>query len=82
MDYLKGIQKNILGCSLFIFLVVFSLIHIIKPNVIYTKNGLFREFGIGYRTKTVLPMWLIVLFISVLSYLSVLYFLIAPKITF
>jgi hypothetical protein len=69
------IYKNKLPISILIFLVLFSIIHYIKPGLLYTNEGGFRQFGIGYRHKTVIPIWLVAIFLAILCYLSVLYYL-------
>jgi len=76
------IRSNIISFSIILFLIIFTLIHTIKPNFIYNKNGTFRDFGLGYRNKTILPMWLIVVITAILCYLFVLYLLAFPKILY
>ena len=39
----------------------------------FDKNGKPREFGIGYKNKTVIPIWLIVIIMAYMSYLFLLY---------
>jgi hypothetical protein len=50
-----------------------------KPAFIYNEDGTFKDFGVGYKKKTVLPIWLIVIFLAVISYLAVLYYIMFPK---
>ena len=50
----------------------------IKPVCFYNKDGSVREFGIGYRNKTIFPIWLLSLSLGILSYLAVLYFITIP----
>jgi hypothetical protein len=76
------IRSNIISLSIILFLIIFTLIHTVKPNFIYNKNGTFRDFGLGYRNKTILPMWLIVVVTAILCYLCILYFLAFPKILY
>ena len=59
-----------------------SVIHTTKPNFLYKKDDTFREFGLGYLKKTVLPIWLIVIVIAILCYLSVLYYLSYPSMVY
>ena len=61
--------------AIFIFLVVFSTLHFLKPQLIYNDEGGFRPFGVGYRNKTVVPAWLVAIIIAIFSYLGVLYYL-------
>jgi hypothetical protein len=61
--------------AILIFLVVFSTLHFLKPQLIYNDEGGFRPFGVGYRNKTVVPAWLVAIIIAIFSYLGVLYYL-------
>lgn len=77
MDNLRiFIGKNRLNISLVIFLLIFSLIHYLKPSIVYNENGEFRPFGIGYRHKTVVPIWLVAIITAIFSYLFVMYYLV------
>ena len=76
------IRKNKISFSILLFLLLLSLIHSSKPNFIYNKDGTFREFGVGYVKKTVLPMWLIIIVTAILCYLFILYYLSNPKLIY
>ena len=69
------IGRNKLNVSLFIFLILFFMIHYLKPSIVYDENGEFRPFGVGYRHKTVIPIWLVAIITAIFSYLSVLSYL-------
>ena len=69
----KFVRLNIVNISIFVFILVFFTVHMIKPAVIYDMDGAFRPFGVGYRHKTVVPAWLIAIFLAIFSYLFVLY---------
>jgi hypothetical protein len=71
----KLIQNNRVSIAIFIFLVLFSIVHYLKPGLLYTKEGGFRNFGVGYRNKTVIPIWLVAIILGILSYLAVSYYL-------
>ena len=51
-----------------------------KPACFYNKDGSIREFGIGYKNKTILPIWLLSLILGILSYLAVMYYIEYPRI--
>jgi hypothetical protein len=70
------VRVNITSISILLFLALFTLIHHIKPQLIYTKDGGFRQFGVGYKQKTVVPIWLVAIFLAILCYLAVLSYLI------
>lgn len=71
----KFVRINKLSVSIFLFLIIIISIHIIKPGFIYTADGGFRQFGLGYRNKTVIPIWIISILAAILSYVFVLYYL-------
>jgi hypothetical protein len=58
---------------------MFGLIVMIKPAFLYNKDGSVREFGIGYKNKTILPIWLLSLILGIVSYLIVMFYLASPK---
>lgn len=51
-----------------------------KPAFLYNKDGSIREFGVGYKNKTILPIWLLSLILGILSYLFIMYYVAYPKI--
>jgi len=69
----KFIRINKLNIAVFIFLMLFTIVHVTKPTFIYNNEGGFRQFGVGYKNKTVIPIWLVAIILAILSYLSVLY---------
>ncbi len=46
-----------------------------KPRLLYDTDGSFRQFGVGYRHKTVIPIWLVSIILAIFSYIAVLYYL-------
>ena len=68
------VRKHKITFAIVVFLFFFSIIHLIKPSLIYTKKGEFRQFGIGYKNKTILPIWIFAIIFGILSYLMVLYY--------
>lgn len=82
MSFRSFIRKHIISFAIIIFISIYLIIHQLKPAFIYNKDGTLRQFGMGYRHKTILPMWLIVIMLSILSYLLVLYYLAYPKIKY
>jgi len=72
-------RNNTTLVSIIIFIIVFGIIQMIKPAFLYNNDGSIREFGIGYKNKTILPVWLLSIILGILSYLFVLYYLAYPK---
>jgi len=75
------IRKNINSFAIIIFLLSFVLLNYSKPGFLYNNDGTLREFGLGHRRKTILPIWLLSIILGILSYLSVIYFITIPKFT-
>ena len=73
MNY-KFIQENIQIASISVFLTFYILIIVLKPNFLYNKDGSLREFGVGFKKKTVVPVWLLSLILGIMSYYIMLYY--------
>lgn len=78
--YRTYIRENITLVSIFLFVIIFGTIQMMKPACFYNRDGSIREFGIGYRNKTILPIWLLSLVLGILCYLAVFYYVNSPKI--
>ena len=73
------IRRNITSISIILFIIIYIFINLIKPAIVYNNDGSLREFGLGYRRKTVLPAWLLAIVLAICSYFIVLYYIAAPK---
>ena len=73
------IQKNETAVSIFLFVIVFFIIQLLKPTFLYNTDGSIREFGIGYKNKTILPIWLLSIVLGIICYLVVMYYIAHPK---
>jgi hypothetical protein len=78
--YTTYIRENKPLAAIILFVLIFGLIQIMKPACFYNKDGSIREFGVGYKNKTILPIWLLSLVLGILCYLAVLYLVSSPKI--
>lgn len=61
--------------AVFIFIILFGMINAFRPALIYNKDLSFRRFGIGYKNKTVIPIWLFAIVLAILVYVAVVYLL-------
>jgi hypothetical protein len=66
-------RKNKTLAAIIIFLMIFGIVQLMKPSFLYARDGSIREFGVGYRNKTILPLWLFSIILGILSYIIVLY---------
>ena len=67
------IKNNIILTTIILFLFIFMILISIKPSSIFNKDGSLKDFGLGYSNKTIIPLWLIVIIISILSYFALCY---------
>lgn len=65
--------KNDVLISIIIFTILFVAISWTKPLFIFKSDGSIREFGIGYRNKTIFPIWLLSFVLGILTYSGVVY---------
>jgi hypothetical protein len=78
--YKNYIRQNITLVAIILFITIFGSIQMMKPACFYNKDGSIREFGIGYKNKTILPIWLLSLVLGILCYLAVMYYVSTPRI--
>jgi hypothetical protein len=67
------IAQNKVNIAIIIFIILFSAFHYLKPGFAYNREGGYRPFGLGFKNKTVVPVWVIAIILAILSYLVVLY---------
>ena len=77
------IRENPILIAIILFVIIYGSIQIMKPSCFYNRDGSIREFGIGYKNKTILPIWLLSIVLGILCYLAVIYYVnYSNKITF
>ena len=68
------INKHITTLSIIIFLIFFVILNVMKPHFLYNKDGSLRQFGLGFKKKTIIPVWIMAIFLSILSYFMLMYY--------
>jgi len=66
------IRENVTLISIILFVIIFGFIQMMKPSFLYNTDGSLREFGLGYKNKTIFPAWLLSLVLGILCYIAVL----------
>jgi hypothetical protein len=69
------VRNNSILVSIVLFLCVYGFIQIMRPAFLYNTDGSIRTFGVGYKNKTILPIWLLSIILGILCYIFVLYYL-------
>jgi len=73
MGFNRNFAKNqTLLLSVVLFLLVFYLVNYLKPRFLYNTNGSIRQFGIGYKNKTIFPIWIMAICLAILCHVFVL----------
>jgi len=72
--YKAFIRKHNISISIILFLILFVILVNLKPAFLFNKNGSVRNFGLGKSRCTILPIWLLVIVLSIISYLAVSYY--------
>jgi hypothetical protein len=72
-------RNNTTLVSIIIFVIIFGVVQLSRPAFLYNRDGSIREFGVGYKNKTILPLWLFSIILGILSYVIVLYYLTYPQ---
>jgi len=80
--YRNFARRNITSIAIVIFAITYGLIILSKTSLIYNKDGTLKQFGIGYSTRSILPAWVVVIVLAILSYLCVLYYVSVPTMQF
>ena len=75
------LKKYKLSMAIILYIVGFYIINSNKPNIFYNPDGSLKQFGIGYKHKTVVPLWLVVIFLAIFCYLALIYYILNPKIS-
>jgi hypothetical protein len=67
------IKNNKASVSIIFFLMIFYIIYTQKPAIFFNDDGSIKQFGIGYKHKTVFPIWLLSIVLSIIVYIIVYY---------
>ena len=73
------VRRNSVATAIVLYILVYSIIVYSRPAFLYNKDGSFRQFGLGYSSKTVIPVWMLAIFLSILSYFLVMFYARVPS---
>jgi hypothetical protein len=66
------LEQYKLHLSIILFLALFWILQFFKPPFLYESDGSLRQFGIGYKNKTLFPIWLFSIYLGIICYLFIL----------
>jgi len=64
-------RDNKILATFVIFMAMFLAMMMIRPALIFNRDGSIKEFGLGYTNRTVLPIWLFVIVFAIFAYFMV-----------
>jgi len=67
----RWVRENKIIVAIVIYVLLFTTVNVLKPAFMYNPDGSIKQFGVGYRKKTIIPIWLISVVIAIISYFSV-----------
>jgi hypothetical protein len=70
----RWVRHNKVSVAIILYIILFALVNLVKPAFMYNPDGTIKEFGVGFRKKTIIPIWLISIFIAIIAYFSVMYY--------
>lgn len=50
----RWVRNNKIIVAIFIYVLLYSMINILKPAFMYNPDGSIKQFGVGYRKKTII----------------------------
>jgi hypothetical protein len=48
------------------YFIIFTIVVLIKPNIMFNSDGSLKQFGLGYKRKTILPLWLFAIYLAII----------------
>ena len=72
-------RNNTTLVAIILFIFCFAIIQILRPPFLYNTDGSIKEFGVGYKNKTILPIWLLSILLGILCYVVVMYYIVYPR---
>jgi hypothetical protein len=68
------IKRKYMFVIIILFLFVFLAINYSKPLWLYNRDGSIKQFGLGYKKKTIFPIWIFTIILAIICYLVVLFY--------
>jgi hypothetical protein len=62
-----------LSVAIILFMILFTGFHLAKPAFAYNESGGFRPFGVGYKNKSIFPVWVVAIILAIFSYTVAIY---------
>ena len=77
--FINFVKNNITLVTITLFIICFSTLISFKPAFLFNNDGSIKSFGLGYKKKTIIPVWIFAIIFAIISYYLVLYYISLPK---
>ena len=68
LDMVRQFKVNI---AILVFIGVFYLAYKSNSSLFFNNDGSLKQFGVGYKHKTVVPLWLFAILSGIVVYIVV-----------
>ena len=65
------IFQNRVLVSMMIVFFLFYMVHQTKPSIFYDGSGNHKQFGLGSRQRTIIPLWFAGILAAIFTYMGV-----------
>lgn len=76
MSLLKEfLKENKPLAAIILFVSIYLFIYVYKPKFLFQEpNNKIRDFGVGYKNKTILPLWLFSILLGIICYFIIVFY--------
>jgi hypothetical protein len=68
------LSQHVIAGAIALYLFLYIIVVWQKPNFLFEPDGSLRQFGLGTRRRTVIPVWLLAIVLALLSYFVMMYY--------
>jgi|UniRef100_A0A6C0JAI8 hypothetical protein len=73
MDTISFITQYKLQTAILLYIIILGILVASQPGFLFNRDGTVKQFGLGSQSKTVIPLWFIIIGTGILSYISIMY---------
>lgn len=63
-------MSQVLLVAIVIYLIFTAVVLHVRPDIMFTADGAYKEFGVGIPGKTVFSIWLVLVAAAPISYIA------------
>ena len=76
------IRDNPVITAVILYSAIFFILQIGRPQYLYDHLGALKLFGIGYRNKTIFPIWILAIILAICCYVFVMFSIVRYRLIF